>query len=303
MTTKPAKGRKLPPLLPVEYCKLDRAARMLDCEVEDLLHWGATSGVKLLFWADNLRSETVLNYRDITNILSTCTESEIDSFFTQEFIWKPSEKCSVSINFKEGYSEIGSLLTTFESMFPDVDPFGAKGLYAILKLSGFFGLDLSSLEDLYLKGCCKVTGLFIDNPVFDSPVFCVRETLSAGQIFIDRDQLEKIYQAITTGTRLMAEAKEVNTKNNVEDTMQRVSDAKAAAERNSAPRAELVLSLLELVLGEDSSLIDNPYALYQRVNKQLREANIIEPEITEQAFADILSKAKSARKDRFKNPS
>lgn len=298
-----AKGRKLPPLLPVEYCRLDRAARMLECEVEDLLHWGATGAVKLLFWADNLRSETVLNYRDITSILSTCTESEIDSFFTQEFIWKPSAKCAVSINFKEGYSEIGSLITTFENMFPDIDPFGNKWLYAALKLSGFFCLDLYSLEDLYLLRHCSTIGLLVDQPAFESRIFFVRETLSAERIFIAQGELGRIYQAVTTGTLLKAEVKTVNTKIHHSDAIQRISDAKAAAERNSAPRAELVLSLLELVLGEESSLIDNPYALYQRVNKQLREANIIEPEITEQAFADILSKAKSARKDRLKNPS
>lgn len=35
------------PLLPLEYCKLGRAARMLGCEVEDLIHWGAIGAIKL----------------------------------------------------------------------------------------------------------------------------------------------------------------------------------------------------------------------------------------------------------------
>lgn len=40
---------KLKPLLPLEYCRLDRAARLLDCEECDLLHWGAIGAVGL--WA------------------------------------------------------------------------------------------------------------------------------------------------------------------------------------------------------------------------------------------------------------
>ncbi len=40
------------PLLPLEYCRIDRAARLLKCEVLDLLHWGATNRVEL-----NLRLE------------------------------------------------------------------------------------------------------------------------------------------------------------------------------------------------------------------------------------------------------
>lgn len=34
-------------LLPFEYCKLDRAARMLGCEVDDLIHWGAIGAIEL----------------------------------------------------------------------------------------------------------------------------------------------------------------------------------------------------------------------------------------------------------------
>lgn len=36
-----------PKLLPLEYCSLDRAARLLGCEVQDLLHWGSIGAIKL----------------------------------------------------------------------------------------------------------------------------------------------------------------------------------------------------------------------------------------------------------------
>lgn len=34
-------------LLPLEYCKLDRAAKLLGCEVEDILHWGIIGAINL----------------------------------------------------------------------------------------------------------------------------------------------------------------------------------------------------------------------------------------------------------------
>lgn len=34
-------------LLPLEYCKLDRAAKLLGCEVEDILHWGKIGAINI----------------------------------------------------------------------------------------------------------------------------------------------------------------------------------------------------------------------------------------------------------------
>lgn len=37
----------IPPLLPLEYCRIDRAARLLGCEVEDLYHWATERKIRL----------------------------------------------------------------------------------------------------------------------------------------------------------------------------------------------------------------------------------------------------------------
>ncbi len=42
--TKSSISTKLPPL---EYCRIERAARILDCEVDDIIHWGAISAIEL----------------------------------------------------------------------------------------------------------------------------------------------------------------------------------------------------------------------------------------------------------------
>lgn len=40
--------------LPLEYCKLDRAARLLGCEIQDIVHWGAIGAINICYWLDNV---------------------------------------------------------------------------------------------------------------------------------------------------------------------------------------------------------------------------------------------------------
>ena len=49
MTPAMSRSKKvtLPPLLPLEYCRIDRAARLLDCEEGDLIHWGSIGAIAL----------------------------------------------------------------------------------------------------------------------------------------------------------------------------------------------------------------------------------------------------------------
>lgn len=299
MSGNSAKGRKLPPLLPVEYCKLDRAARMLECEVEDLLHWGGTGAIRLLYFAKDLEAQSAFDKQQFEYLFKS---GKFESLFRENVL----VGMGISVDCDWMYPDKEELVSVFNNLLCNDGPGEFNELYALVTMNGLFAIDGDhSLNNLYISGNCKTFGLSLDYQ--GSPVwyhFLVSDPdFSIEKIFIEKQEMEKIYNAITTGTPLANEAKKVPHKITQTETMQRISNAKAAAERNSAPRAELVLSLLELVLGEDSSLIDNPYALYQRVNKQLREAKIIEPEITEQAFADILSKAKSARKDRLNNQS
>lgn len=45
---------KLPPILPLEYCRIERASRLLGCEVEDILHWGAESKIRLYVMGESV---------------------------------------------------------------------------------------------------------------------------------------------------------------------------------------------------------------------------------------------------------
>jgi hypothetical protein len=301
MTTQPAKGRKLPPLLPVEYCKLDRAARMLECEVEDLLHWAEINAIDLwlkideencgVIYFDEATFRDLIKLRDSSKLV---TESGLINITAgRSTFYIETEDCEDQEleNFKDYEDDI-------EDSDLAIEIASACGLWAV------------EFADIVLHSN-RAEGYFTPNSLYCDPTVEQRFIIdldsemrfNLADLLITRTELERLHDSMSSGTPLKNRYNDSEIEKISRAQMQRASNAKAAAERNSAPRAELVLSLLELVLGEESSLIDNPYALYQRVNKQLREANIIEPEITEQAFADILSKAKSARKDRLENPS
>jgi hypothetical protein len=51
----------MPKLLPLEYCKLDRAATLLGCEVEDLIHWGSIGAINLCIKDPGVASLLVLS--------------------------------------------------------------------------------------------------------------------------------------------------------------------------------------------------------------------------------------------------
>ncbi|EOD80344.1 hypothetical protein D515_00632 [Grimontia indica] len=47
MSSRKETETKFPPLLPLEYCSVERAARLLGCEVEDIYHWVTVGAIKL----------------------------------------------------------------------------------------------------------------------------------------------------------------------------------------------------------------------------------------------------------------
>jgi hypothetical protein len=301
MSGSSAKGRKLPPLLPVEYCRLDRAARMLECETEDLLHWAEIKSIDLwlkldeencgvIFFGEDV-FQNLVKLRDNSNQADVSGLVDITAGLSTFFIESEYFEDQELENFKDDEGEIGDCLPSIE----------------VTIMCGLWAVEFTDI----VQRSNKTEGYFIPNVLYSDPTVDQRFIIdldsemrfNLADLLITRAELERLHASISSGIPLKSRYNDSEIEKISRAQMQRASNAKAAAERNSAPRAELVLSLLELVLGEESSLIDNPYALYQRVNKQLREANIIEPEITEQAFADILSKAKSARKDRLKNPS
>jgi hypothetical protein len=57
----------LPHLLPLEYCRIDRAARLLGCEVEDIIHWGVIGAIDLGYKLTNMRGGLIVDDEQFTN--------------------------------------------------------------------------------------------------------------------------------------------------------------------------------------------------------------------------------------------
>ncbi|WP_279466467.1 hypothetical protein [Aeromonas veronii] len=90
------------PLLPLEYCRIDRAARLLKCEVDDILHWGATSKISLRILAEHRPFGCPPDSSDVSSkapVLYTGPEyPEVDSIFEQGGHFPVSEYASLSID-------------------------------------------------------------------------------------------------------------------------------------------------------------------------------------------------------------
>jgi hypothetical protein len=59
------------PLLPLEYCRIDRAARLLGCEAKDILHWGITHRINLnmLLEHEAVMSSPLLDEKTISEMI------------------------------------------------------------------------------------------------------------------------------------------------------------------------------------------------------------------------------------------
>lgn len=98
-------------LLPLEYCRIDRAARLLGCEEEDILHWGATAKISLRIHADHVPLGTPPNNEEVTSkkavIYTGEKRLEVASVFRAGGIFKISKYASASFDSLrcEGASE------------------------------------------------------------------------------------------------------------------------------------------------------------------------------------------------------
>lgn len=296
MTTK-TKGRPLPPLLPLEYCKLDRAARMLDCELEDILHWAEIGVIDVKYKVtdqNRLYGECELDKKDLAWLFNNGEVEYMSPLREGEgFYWSNSASGQfIAFEFTQFYEtsqELEEVLmaaiqgTTNDTVFSKVSPFG------------LFSISSYSINEI-ITGAKK-----LKNPVLTMPVseigFVFRDQeVDTNDLLIDSESLAKLHKAIVTGEPLKSRFNDANIAKDMQQKDR--SAAITKSERNSSGRAEATLSLIELALTAaklDRALIDNPYKLYTEINNNLRQHGLAEIQISDRAFADMLGIAKSSR--------
>lgn len=179
-------GTKLSPLLPIEFCTIDRAARLLGCELEDIIHWVQISAIKLCVQVKNANVSTFVSDFD----LSKC--EEVDSWH------------------RAILSNWASVVARFEPNEHDSDHYGVE-----TKISGFwtvqpwdvqidgqgkwiqpekFAYVVPYVDNSALTDCRS--NFFVDLNTIDNI------DLNEAELLIMRPDLVRLHKAITTGEPL-----------------------------------------------------------------------------------------------------
>ena len=179
--------------VPLEYCRLDRAARLLECEVGDLIHFAAIGAIKL--FVNGFREGRILSVKRNDKKISP---TELLDLVDKEPFFDISKYSQLSINdiFSNhdiknmSTAEVNKLLLSF-SGFWEVASFHFTTFESEKLIFGTIHIRAIG-DEWYCSGCLMETKE--DNPN-DNP-------LTIDELWILRSGLEKLYNAIKNKTPL-----------------------------------------------------------------------------------------------------
>ncbi len=263
------KGRKLPELPPIEYCKLDRAAKLLDCEVSDILHWWKIHAIDLRFHFQGVDCEII----DSKYFNSTKNQTE-----------KKAEE-NVSVRY-EG-PESGEW---YYHILDDRTQFG--GFWIV----GELGYSITEI-----KGRCQIVNRY---PHIESTFYArmgsqsvkaivekealKRVDTSVQGLYIFRADLERIHHAVVKGEPLP------NIYNNAElaGIAKQQEQQIARPPRTTSTQSRMIKALLQLHPSIDNDLINSPHSLFSKFQKMCADAGIHCPVLDGKTLAEWLERAK-----------
>lgn len=268
--------------LPLEYCKLDRASRLLECDVEDIIHWGAIGAIKLCYWLDN--------------------EEVLMAFLT----YVEKEKKEII----EGQLQIGFSFTPYSHVMsenPDSLKFTAWGLWPLTSscihaLERCKPLTKNNLEFFAQNQKENIEVLFSlpisrpkENDDLDSPI-------SINDLWIIKPDLEKLVTAIKDSNSLLPN---VYNSDEVYQTAMRQDKSQPALgiikphpqTELSAVKREQILAAALYVKENDTDLCGN--TITDWANAISEKAELFwpekkEPPLSREKIIDIISAAKNS---------
>ena len=135
-------------LLPLEYCTLDRAARLLGCEVQDLIHWGSIGAIRLCLngagsgvLLDIEKADKAKNTEEIANFVRTIYEDSYD--LTRISLYSSFDTSTSSDYFHDDLvkmtaQEVCEVPVYFDGFWA-IDPFYILDISNILADIGYMG--------------------------------------------------------------------------------------------------------------------------------------------------------------------
>lgn len=185
-------------IAPMDYCRLDRASRLLDCEIADILHWGSTRYIQICIKVHKLHSELRLagSYSPI-DAKKLFTDFTGDSITENNLAFGDNRLSKFYSRLRD--NEISNYPRTFQC--------GYLG-----EASGFWALTPSALDVLAREDVGKIRGLlyplqydefYKKNTIY--PYVLIRDEVDKnsmirpGDLYLTRKIMEKIYHSSVTG--------------------------------------------------------------------------------------------------------
>ncbi|MBU1308549.1 MAG: hypothetical protein KKE30_03320 [Gammaproteobacteria bacterium] len=259
-------GRPLPPLLPLEYCTIERAAKLLQCEPDDLMHWAEIAAIKLWLKPDNENCGVLfLLEHDFKRLQKLTLEQNSEDIFDTVLICVGASTFSLSTE------------DLTDQDFPDCEPL----TFEVIEVGGLWAVEFSDIT----RHSNKDEGYFTPHVLYSDMVensYFILDLdadmrFKLNELLITRSDLEKLHFAITTGEPLKSRFNDSNLASEVND---REKHRHRPIENNSPKKALALLSLSECVIRQanlDKELINRPDALTTAINKELLKLGI--PEI------------------------
>ena len=198
MTSKELKnsnGRKLPPLPPLLYCRIERAAKILECEVEDIIHWAAIGSISLGVHFDNMCGTiTSVQNEELKDILISNVGRGLANYRNE------SKSSLRTIRF--GYSKV-----SFQAdiVHEDINPFHRLDV----TVSGLWRLPQFMCDNYQYQNLSS--GMDMPHPsiffstnseglkLLFSPIAPIEERITYKDVWIIRDDLERLYNSLIEG--------------------------------------------------------------------------------------------------------
>jgi hypothetical protein len=283
------KNQIMPPLLPLEYCTVDRAARLLNCEVEDIYHWQQIGAIEFYCHYNGMAKLSVeqiitdddgdlaSEYIDLENQLAGGWEEQVRKilshmrtsyswFSVKEFIPNPIfpyeviteygiddelADASVQIDIPEWYEQ--SVLNPENEIF--------------IKCSGYWKLDYSFIEEatddgidctfLHYHRTPEIDGLLREwqamMRIYDLDIHIPKKQYPHS-LYLIKSDLQKIYRA----THGLEELQTIYNNSNryKELILNNESQSDEPPKRVRSEQVVLMQELVKRVLGVDT--IDMP---------------------------------------------
>ena len=281
------KGRPLPPLLPLEYCSIERAAKMLQVESDDIWHWveiGAlTLSVNTVF--DSL---FFVVSNETRNELKGLIEANNNGF---DYLTLTVNRCTVNIKHSE-LARTDRYLRAFSChgiwRLPMAEPFILAKQLGQDNAHPFY-VSTGKAEKIY----------FIGRPFSDELDFKIK----LSNLVITADQMQLLHDSITTGKPL---ANRYNSPIIAAEVIERQRELELTQkqDRLTPGKAKAVTALTELALilaGEDADLMNSPHKLHRRINELMLEHKANKDSgynlgISDTAYRDLIGAGRSAQK-------